>query len=203
MATQTDTRLLVGPALLGLGQSAMREEPPTAEGLATNVEGLEALKEVPRADPGPPPPELAQDADQGSPPPEVTQRAEPGPQPLMALVVTRPREEVKAPPHRKRAGCWNCGVSHRYADCPAPRQRPFCYGSGSAGTTLADCPRCGPRYLLEGPYPGCHGPRDRGRHPLEGDPHDQRQQGDPRSSKTRIARAPFRSFRKLYRPSYR
>lgn len=189
VVTQTDTRLLMGPALYGCGRATAREKPPTTEEPAMNEEGPEAPEAEPHADLEPPtregpagdeegpekpeaaphaaiepqPSEEAPGAEAERPPAQEAPGADQGPPPLMSLAVTRPRENVRAPPPRKRAGCWNCGAGHRYADCPAPRRRPFCYGCGAVGTTLAGCGRCGPRYLLEGPQPGYRGPRDRSR----------------------------------------
>lgn len=51
----------------------------------------------------------------------------------------------------KSAGCWNCHRrSHRMSECPRVRRRNFCYRCGRDGTTLPDCPTCGPAWHAEG-----------------------------------------------------
>lgn len=49
--------------------------------------------------------------------------------------------------------CWNCwSPEHRYANCPHPRNRLFCYGCGLVGHTMRTCPYCQREWVNLGPY---------------------------------------------------
>ncbi|RLU25779.1 hypothetical protein DMN91_001938 [Ooceraea biroi] len=82
-----------------------------------------------------------------------------------ASPVQEPRRRTPSPASRLpriAMGCWNCGGTHRYVNCPLPREQ-FCYGCGMRGVTLRECQRCGSHYRQTDPRQGPRGPRDRAR----------------------------------------
>lgn len=92
---------------------------------------------------------------------DAGQQTDPEMEPILPRTRTPERRERQQPPITAMLprGCWNCGGNHRFAACTQPRRDHFCYGCGHVGTTVKDCPRCGPTYNWDSPIQTERGPR--------------------------------------------